>query len=785
MDTISKTLSRVTIIDNVLDDTLDEVYEHVENVADFLFSYFDLWPSTAKIYKDVVSPENEIPLESPNDVELLEKFVGHLIVVIYPSGIGPGGVLGLVLGIGASWLVKKRPKKKEQTDPYEELKKRYGKKAPNNKITARSNSDRVRERIPDIYGEVVSIPDAISKPVIVWEDGQYYEYAFYCIGRGEYSINATDVKEGDIVIPTTGANTVEIYGPNQTPGVSTPQLRIGPAITKPYLVSYSDPDFEGPIELLASPDIEIETEGVGEFAFVFELSYAGEEIQSTYAWLDLRIQRLNSNGTNLGAETQRYHYFGDGNGSNFRVSVPHVGKIRFTLKRYTIGSTATIKLIDFRIYEVNESQNFGNVTTVYTRTLIPQEIDFDERIQSVSTDPVVIEALNNHKSILAAKAQIERQQKTEDQQRKLNIKVTRKVPIINSNNTIGAIAPSKKFSDILYAISIDPFLGNLDPSSIDVNNLRTTYNAVVSYFGNAKAAEFCYTFDDANTSFEEMFSTIAEAGFCIGYRRGSVLRVHFEKEQINSSILFNHRNKLPNSEVRTAIFGTRSGYDGVEVEYQNLNVKMSGDSDGTKLYFPIPYDESAAKPDKLRIDGVQNKLQAYFHAHRLFNRLIFQKMAIEFDATSEAMLLLPGERILVADNTRTGTMDGEVESRVGAVLTLSQGVALDIAKSYTIFLQNADGTIITKPVTQGDAVNKVVLGSTSGLILALDDDLYARTTFEIVEGDSPRLQAFLVEEKEPSDNFVTTVRAVNYDARYYANDKDLINGIIDANGELT
>jgi hypothetical protein len=41
-----------------------------------------------------------------------------------------------------------------------------------------------------------------------------------------------------------------------------------------------------------------------------------------------------------------------------------------------------------------------------------------------------------------------------------------------------------------------------------------------------------------------------------------------------------------------------------------------------------------------------------------------------------------------------------------------------------------------------------------------------------------RQLAFIVSEKEPDTPYTNTVRAINYDSRYYANDKDFINGII-------
>ena len=60
--------------------------------------------------------------------------------------------------------------------------------------------------------------------------------------------------------------------------------------------------------------------------------------------------------------------------------------------------------------------------------------------------------------------------------------------------------------------------------------------------------------------------------------------------------------------------------------------------------------------------------------------------------------------------------------------------------------------------------------------------MYAKTTYMIVGDDDTREKAFLMTEKEPQSNFTFIVRAVNYDSRYYANDNDYINGVIDING---
>jgi hypothetical protein len=243
-------------------------------------------------------------------------------------------------------------------------------------------------------------------------------------------------------------------------------------------------------------------------------------------------------------------------------------------------------------------------------------------------------------------------------------------------------------------------------------------------------------------------------------------------------ILFNHRNKIPKSELRTVAFGYLNDKDGVELEYVDPD-------DGAIVNFYLPSDQSAINPEKIRQYGVQSKLQAHFIAHRIWNRLKYQNTAIEFEATQEATLLALNDRIQVADNTRTNTFDGEIVSKDGNRLTLSQPFTFEPGKSYTIFLQNVDMTIQSVPILPGASEYEVILASDKGLRMALDLDLYARATYEIVENASERKRAFLVDEKTPRDNFVTLVKAINYDDRYYQNDKDFINGSIDSNGNPT
>lgn len=363
-------------------------------------------------------------------------------------------------------------------------------------------------------------------------------------------------------------------------------------------------------------------------------------------------------------------------------------------------------------------------------------------------------------------------------ERKLNMLVTRQIPLRVSGSTFTTeVYSTNDAAEIISAICLDKYIGNRQVAEIDFDSIYEAIAEVKSYFGSNKAAEFCYTFDSDNLSFEETMKSIADAVFCTAYRRGNIIKISFEKETQDSTLLFNHRNKLPGSETRTVRFGNQEDFDGVSYQYIDPE-------DDAQVTFYIPEDRSAVNAKEIESLGVRNKLQAYFHAWRMWNKIRFQNVITEFTATQEADLLVNNDRILVADNTRPDTQDGEVISQNLLELKLSQKVDFSKYAEYTLFLQLYDGTLDAIPVTPGSSSDKVVLGCAPRLPLALDDDFYARTTFILVGNSEPCENAFLVSEKDSQSNFTSIVRAVNYDARYYANDKDFSTGIINENGEV-
>lgn len=356
--------------------------------------------------------------------------------------------------------------------------------------------------------------------------------------------------------------------------------------------------------------------------------------------------------------------------------------------------------------------------------------------------------------------------------RKLNMLVTRKIPLRVSGSTFTANNfATNRVDEIISAICLDPYIGNRNVAELDFDNIYDTVSEAETYFGTDLAVSFSHTFDNDNLSFEETVSSVCGAVFCTPYRRGNVIKLSFEKETENSTLLFNHRNKLPGSETRTVNFGYNNDNDGVEFEY------TSPDDDAVVTYY-LPENQSAINPKKVESVGVRSRVQAHFHAWRIWNKIRYQNISTEFDATQEADLLIIEDRILVADNTRPNTQDGEILSQNGLSVQTSQPLTFETGVSYVAFLQLSDGTVENIPVTAGSTEYEMVLDRAPRLPLAIDPEFYAVTTYIIVGNTDVRPIAFLVAEKNPKDNFTSTITAGNYDDRFYEHDTDFINNII-------
>lgn len=218
-------LTTVVMARNAVDPSTWTNHE-VEDVCAFLLEEMGSWPATARIYDGHVAQVCDVTPRCAEDVAALREAEGPLFVVVYPEG--PVAIIVAVVAVAAIaaaafLLMPKVPNvaKNQQAG------------SSNNELGERTNKPRLNGRIPDIFGQVRSVPDMLAVPYRVFDNHKELEISFMCIGRGSYLVE--DVRDGDTLAADIEGASVAVYAPYTSPNVETdvPQLQIGTPISDP------------------------------------------------------------------------------------------------------------------------------------------------------------------------------------------------------------------------------------------------------------------------------------------------------------------------------------------------------------------------------------------------------------------------------------------------------------------------------------------------------------------------------------------------------------------------
>ncbi|TPT71251.1 hypothetical protein FJU58_18300 [Acinetobacter baumannii] len=448
----------------------------------------------------------------------------------------------------------------------------------------------------------------------------------------------------------------------------------------------------------------------------------------------IELQAIDSNGDPVGSITTINQEIRANNKSQFGktiyIDLPTAGSFRFRLSRTTAtqaGKTQdTCKIKS--VYGMADStiSDYGNVTVLRSRT--------------VATD-----------GALSIK------------ERKLNCLVNRKLPLDGT----GPLQVTRSAGQALINLALDQYIGRRTSAEVDIAQINAEIAKVNAYFGSDLMSEFNYTIDDDNLSFEEIAGMVASSAFCEPYRFGSLTRLKFEQPQENAVLLFNHRNKVPLTEKRSYTFGVQKDYDGVELEY-------TSDVDDARVKYTIPEDITPKNPLKITTTGIRNEAQAKTRTWREWNKLRYKYMSCEVEVLDESELLIRNDRILNADSTVVDTQDGEIESVDGLIVKTSQPCTFEAGHDYYIYLQMSDATVDMVPCTSGEDKYHVVLSRPPVQPLVVAADRYVKTLYTLVRADQTEVQAFMLEELTPQTQMTNTLKASNYDARFYERDHDFI-----------
>lgn len=453
-------------------------------------------------------------------------------------------------------------------------------------------------------------------------------------------------------------------------------------------------------------------------------------------YLELTIERLDSSGAPTGDVAPPYNIILTGSQRDTVAKTTNIDNpfpgwgTRHTMRRLTSRPSTEgrnvsdeVKWRDFFTFRDDVPAQFGDITTAYVRIR--------------ATD-----------SALRVKERV------------ANARVVRLIPELGQAwDTM--LYPLKDFASIASAIARDPRIGRLPATAFDEQVWGLERDRLIAYFGDNGMVECAHTFDDTNITFEESIQLVASACFCQAYRQGSVVRALADLPQSVSTALYCHRNKHPGSDKRSRRFTSEKRQDGVGLSYKSRT------TDAMETY-TIGIDGAAPSNAKeIEVQGIRTLKQAVIHARRRVNRLKYQRITVEFDALSEARLLVPTSRIDVVNNTLHGTMDGEVTGQEGLVLKVSQQVSMT-SVPHSVILTRQDGSVESIPVVAASGRELTLSRVPSETVYS--GYLKARTRFAFgPDADGDKL-AIRVESVQPDSIDKIRVQGVNYSDGYFEGD---------------
>lgn len=313
----------------------------------------------------------------------------------------------------------------------------------------------------------------------------------------------------------------------------------------------------------------------------------------------------------------------------------------------------------------------------------------------------------------------------------------------------------------LIRLMRDPIVGNLPLSTTTMDNLLAVQNEVESYFQSPLAGQFCYTFDKYTDTAQDIITTIAEAIFCSATRIGHDIRLNLERPRIGPEMVFTHRSKVPGNEKWTRQFNDKTAYDSLKFSYIDPDTNI-------KETIQIP-ETGGVKTDTYDSKGIRNYKQAYWHAWRRYQRNSLNRISVEFTATEEGVLAIPGRPISVVKGSRVSPFDGYVVAVDGLTLVLSQNVKFTPGEDHSLILKKRDGGVQSVQVTAGHNDRTVIMLSAPQEAIYTGNSAL-KTEFSFGSDSRHAAQMIMVSTVEPGDDRTVKITGFNYDAYYYKYD---------------
>jgi hypothetical protein len=612
----------------------------------------------------------------------------------------------------------------------------------NNELTNRRNKTRVNARFVDIVGEVKSIPDVLQPELARYVDGVEERVGAYVFGRN--TIDIKQLSDGDNLIVDINGASAGIYRPFTSPNNSAPFEQIGDPINEPIVGVYQSTNAIGQslkLNFIGQPipeSYKIKREKVNKLIFnvyapngLYARTNTGDSVVNVN--FAIRYFLLDDDFNRVGAGTSVHSVItGDSDesiGKTIEVDLGSHFFVEWSVFRSiptdptpegTVQDTVKLKSM-YGLFDINKS-DFGNVTIVQTKRIAIQEATSraTPEINAIATEMIF--------------------------------------KYLGGGTFDNVLTTNTQAMQSLIAKCLDPKIGRLTVDDLDLDLLLQTQVDNETYYQATSAGRCSYSFDNINTSAQEVLFLIANTASVILWREGRVLKSWFERPQSVPEMVFTHRSKIIGDETWNRNFTI--DYDGVEFPYID---------DKTNSQEILTHPVNAQNPKKIDLKGFRGLEQATWRMLREFNKQQNQRITVDFTATAEGRFVRPSRLISVVKGTRVGQTGGYIMNVILLTVELSQEVTFSPGDDHFLVLKTRNGGTQTVSVTE--TANPRIVEMDFAPIEQMyfgNDELKTEFSF----GPESRLtgQLMLPQTIDASDQYSTKITAVNYSDLYYQGD---------------
>lgn len=564
--------------------------------------------------------------------------------------------------------------------------------SPTYSLTAQGNQARLGQPIPVIYGRHLTYPDFAAMPYAEYQDNDQYLYQLLCIGQGEFEIHTNTLKIDDSLFADFPEITYEVCPPGQkvtlfptsvvTAGEVTGQEIDTTDIVGPFTVNNASTEVNKIAVDLAFPGGLVRFNDKGRWrSHLVDVTIYAEPIDdygvSTGPRVTLATERI------WGGSPQALR-------KTFKYDVAP-GRYKVSLQRLAPKSVDA-DYVDAMVWASLRGYIEGGTDIYEDVTMLAVKMKADQSLSSQSS-------------------------------RKINLEVTRKLPIPSWNATTqmwnwsapqATRSPAWAIADIFRA----KYGAETSDNRIDIAQLIALDQACTQ-----RGDTFDGIFDTVSALWDAVMSV------CRAMRARPFIQsglTHFVRDQQQTlpTAVFTSRNIVKGSFRITYLMPGEETADCVDVEYLDRVIWKP-----RTIRCALP-DSLSQKPAQIKAFGITDRNHAWREGMYMAASNKYRRKEISFETELEGHVPSLGDLIAVQSDIPEWGQGGEVVAvggTGGRTLTLSEPPVWAEGATHYIMLRRADGSGWGPVVaTPGVNPNEIVLDAGT----ALDFSIYIGTEME-------------------------------------------------------